>query len=117
MICITALFISGKSKVEQHQKMIIKQETLITTNAMLRNEVNILIHEKDGLVDSLAVVDSALKKKDTVYVKVVGPNEVMVSLNGRDIRQLGHEIAKALSLDTTRKVNIQVINKRKGLFR
>lgn len=117
LICVAAIFISGKAKYNRAQEVVIQQENLISVNNDLKAQVTILQHEKVELKDSLATADSSVKKKDTVYVKVVGENEVLVNLNGQDIRTLGREIAKALSSDTTRKVNVQVVNKRKGLFR
>jgi hypothetical protein len=117
LICVAAIFISGKAKYDRAHEVIIHQENLISVNNHLTQQVNILQHEKIELKDSLAIADSSIKKKDTVYVKVVGENEVLVNLNGQDIRTLGREIARALSSDTTKKVNVQVINQRKGLFR
>ena len=119
MICATVLLISFKRKADKQSEVNQKIETIVSVNNQLIQKVNILQHEKVELKDSLAVVkDSSEKKKDTIYVRVVGDNEVLVNLNGQDIRSLGREIAKALTSDTTRKVNVQVINpKRKGLFK
>ncbi|MCE7039256.1 hypothetical protein [Dyadobacter sp. CY312] len=119
-VCAATLLISGKSRYDRTKQVFIQnQQANVSVINNLKNEVNILQHETIELKDSLAVVvDSSEQNKDTIYVKVVGDNEVLVNLNGQDIRTLGKEIAKALTSDTTRKVNVQVINpKRKGLFK